>query len=66
VAALAIAHRFAPCGHVTVSIGVASVTPGPASDPQALIEAADSALYAAKRSGRNTICAAEDALMPAA
>jgi diguanylate cyclase (GGDEF)-like protein len=66
VAALAIAHRFAPCGHVTVSIGVASLTPTVASDPQALIEAADSGLYAAKRKGRNTVWAAQDAMTPAA
>jgi diguanylate cyclase (GGDEF)-like protein len=66
VAALAIAHRFAPCGHVTVSIGVASLTPTVASDPQALIEAADSGLYAAKRKGRNMVWAAQDAMTPAA
>jgi diguanylate cyclase (GGDEF)-like protein len=66
VAALAIAHRFAPCGHVTVSIGVASLTPTAASDPQVLIEAADSGLYAAKRKGRNMVWAARDAMTPAA
>jgi len=66
VAALAIAHRFAPCGHVTVSIGVASLTPTAASDPQVLIEAADSGLYAAKRKGRNMVWAAQDAMTPAA
>jgi diguanylate cyclase (GGDEF)-like protein len=72
VAALAIAHRFAPCGHVTVSIGVAALTPsaafapGTANSPEDLLGAADGSLYAAKRGGRNTICAAQDALMPAA
>ena len=72
VAALAIAHRFAPCGHVTVSIGVAALTPsaafapGAANSPEDLLGAADGSLYAAKRGGRNTICAAQDVLMPAA
>jgi diguanylate cyclase (GGDEF)-like protein len=66
VAALAIAHRFAPCGHVTVSIGVAALTPSAANSPEDLLGAADGGLYAAKRSGRNTICAGQDALMPAA
>ena len=72
VAALAIAHRFAPCGHVTVSIGVAALTPsaafapGTANSPEDLLGAADGSLYAAKRGGRNTICAAQDVLMPAA
>jgi diguanylate cyclase (GGDEF)-like protein len=66
VAALAIAHRFAPCGHVTVSIGVAALTPSAANSPEDLLGAADGGLYAAKRGGRNTICAGQDALMPAA
>jgi diguanylate cyclase (GGDEF)-like protein len=66
VAALAIAHRFAPCGHVTVSIGVAALTPSATNSPEDLLGTADGSLYAAKRGGRNTICAAQDALMPAA
>lgn len=37
--------------HVTVSLGVAESTPG--EEPAELIERADSALYAAKESGRN-------------
>lgn len=41
---------------VTISIGVASF-PDDSSDPIELIELADSALYRAKRSGRNRICA---------
>ncbi|HSB26888.1 MAG TPA: GGDEF domain-containing protein [Pyrinomonadaceae bacterium] len=41
---------------VTVSIGVA-VFPVDAKDPIQLVEMADSALYRAKRSGRNMICA---------
>jgi two-component system cell cycle response regulator len=42
--------------HITISIGVASY-PDDATDPIKLIELADSALYRAKRSGRNLICA---------
>jgi diguanylate cyclase (GGDEF)-like protein len=42
--------------HVTISVGVASF-PADASDPIQLVEKADSALYRAKRSGRNRVCA---------
>ncbi len=41
---------------ITVSIGVAAY-PDDAKDPIQLVELADSALYRAKRSGRNIICA---------
>jgi len=42
--------------HVTISIGVAAF-PDDATDPIQLVELADSALYRAKRSGRNRVCA---------
>jgi diguanylate cyclase (GGDEF)-like protein len=42
--------------HITISIGVAAF-PDDAKDPIELVELADSALYRAKRSGRNCICA---------
>ena len=42
--------------HMTISIGVASF-PVDARDPIQLVEMADSALYRAKRGGRNRICA---------
>jgi diguanylate cyclase (GGDEF)-like protein len=41
---------------ITISIGVAAF-PDDATDPIHLVELADSALYRAKRSGRNRICA---------
>jgi diguanylate cyclase (GGDEF)-like protein len=41
---------------ITISIGVAAY-PDDATDPIQLVELADSALYRAKRNGRNTICA---------
>ncbi len=42
--------------HVTVSIGVATF-PDDASDREELIDNADKALYLAKRTGRNRVCA---------
>ena len=41
---------------VTISIGIASF-PDDSSDPIELVEMADSALYRAKREGRNRVCA---------
>jgi diguanylate cyclase (GGDEF)-like protein len=45
--------------HITVSIGVASF-PEDSSDPIELVEMADSALYRAKREGRNLVAAYRD------
>jgi diguanylate cyclase (GGDEF)-like protein len=45
--------------HITVSIGVASF-PDDSSDPIELVEMADSALYRAKREGRNRVAAYHD------
>lgn len=45
--------------HVTISVGVASF-PDDSKDPIELVEMADSALYRAKREGRNRVCAYRD------
>ncbi|MDU9402721.1 sensor domain-containing diguanylate cyclase [Pseudomonas sp. zfem004] len=48
-----IVHRTSPFGQVTVSIGIASVPGAQLQSGQALIDAADQALYGAKGAGRN-------------
>ncbi len=54
---LLIPHAEAACGLVTISIGVESIVPNAEQPPAELVEAADRALYAAKRSGRNQVVA---------
>ena len=51
--------KFIKAHHVTISIGVAAF-PTDSSDPIELVEMADSALYRAKREGRNRVCAYRD------
>ena len=63
---LLINHSEVPCGHVTVSIGVESLVPEKFQTTADLVEAADNALYAAKRRGRNTVVARLPALLRAA
>jgi two-component system, sensor histidine kinase LadS len=57
VLALALPHRGAPAGMVTISLGVAQWMPsaGCCPSPQALIQQADLALYCAKQAGRNQV-----------
>ncbi len=57
VEGLCLTHASSPDGQVTISVGVASLVPGVAEDAEQLIEAADIALYAAKRRGRNAVVA---------
>src|SRR5688572_13293857 len=56
IESLDIAHAGAPAGHVTVSIGLASVIPPrDGSNVVDFVHCADAALYDAKRSGRNRV-----------
>ncbi len=57
VARVAIVHRDSVLGGVTVSIGVATRMPSDRiTNPEALVDAADQALYSAKELGRNCVC----------
>jgi GGDEF domain-containing protein len=54
---LSIAHEAAPLGFVTISVGATSTVPAEGDSAQNLVERADSALYEAKRRGRNVVLA---------
>lgn len=56
--ALALPHPETQHGLVTMSMGVACLTARDGNSAQALIDAADAALYKAKRNGRNKVTAA--------
>ena len=58
VAALTLPHAASPTAPiVTISLGVATVTPTGSITPEYLIQVADQQLYQAKVSGRNCVCA---------
>jgi diguanylate cyclase (GGDEF)-like protein len=54
---LAIVHSKSHSGFVTGSFGVCSMVPADATTRSDLLQRADEALYEAKRSGRNRVCA---------
>jgi diguanylate cyclase (GGDEF)-like protein len=55
---LVVLHQGQSVGVVTVSVGVAAL-PDHGTSPRALIDAADAALYRAKREGRDRVAVAE-------
>jgi|GEM_PF-1736502 len=58
VAAMNFKHeKSSVADHVTVSVGVAALSPRPNDDLQALFETADANLYLAKEQGRNRVVA---------
>ena len=60
---LTVLHQGQSLGMVTVSIGVATL-PQHGTSPKVLIEAADAALYRAKREGRDRVVVAEMPAVP--
>jgi len=59
---LEIAHKHSDVGPiVTVSVGVATMTPAEGDKPEQLVAAADEALYKAKDQGRDRACVHPDA-----
>jgi two-component system, chemotaxis family, response regulator WspR len=58
VADLGLEHAGSPHLRVTVSLGVATVMPKPGTSSDALVRAADEALYRAKAAGRNRVALA--------
>jgi diguanylate cyclase (GGDEF)-like protein len=59
VEAMHIPHGYSTASpYVTVSVGVAAVRPHSGLFPEALLDAADEAMFEAKRLGRNRVCEA--------
>ena len=55
IEALGVAHAGSDVGHVTISVGIAVQPQQAGADPDALLRAADAALYRAKHDGRNRV-----------
>ncbi|MBH3338369.1 GGDEF domain-containing protein [Pseudomonas mendocina] len=55
VEALALPHERSPLGHVSISVGIASMQGDAGSSAQTLLQRADAALYRAKSQGRNRV-----------
>ncbi len=53
---LRIPHSGSTAGHVTVTCGVAAMVPNRTESAQALLSAADQALYRGKNNGKNQVC----------
>ena len=59
VAELALPHQYSNAeGHVTISVGYASLKPTQFQSPMELLEMTDKMLYQAKEQGRNQVCGA--------
>jgi diguanylate cyclase (GGDEF)-like protein len=63
---LDIKHSDCPNGRVTISVGVAAMSPERERSSGILIEAADAGLYSAKRRGRNAVVAHGELLLAVA
>jgi diguanylate cyclase (GGDEF)-like protein len=65
VAELGIPHVESQAGHVTISVDAASAGPQPMDPVEELVARADSALYEAKRAGRDQVRIASTSRRPA-
>ena len=65
IAQLQLPHRQSPvAAHITLSIGLASMVPGPSLSKQSLLTMADEHLYLAKQGGKNQTVTGLDPVLP--